>query len=194
MGDFNAVVGSVRSEAIGGVGAETESKNDNRFSEYSICAIDTCVGHGTKTWYGNGTVKAVRNGVIAVTNLCSFLLCRGVEPSESTRVDHRAHAVSFHSSTFHFQTSKKTRIHTRALPKVSRVLCGDAWRQKAFQQSLSCSVPKHIQIDEAYAEMVATIMEGATNVRLFVLPSADHPRGGQAPMHGAHCSQTYKKP
>ena len=130
MGDFNAVVGSVRSEAIGGVGAETESKNGSRFLEFldgdSMCAINTFVGDGSKTWNGNGTVKAVRNDFICCykSSLPSVVSCRildGVELSENTRVDHEALAVSFHSSTFHLQTSKKTRIRTCALPKVSRV-------------------------------------------------------------------------
>ena len=91
----------------------------------------------------------------------------GVELSENTRVDHRAFAVSSQSFAFHFQTSKKTRIHTRAPPRVSRVLCGDAWRQEAFQQCLPCSIPKHIQIDEADAEMVAKITEAATQRETF---------------------------
>ena len=34
IGDFIAMIGSVRSEAIGGVGAETESKNGSRFREF----------------------------------------------------------------------------------------------------------------------------------------------------------------
>ena len=50
MGDFNAAVGSVRSEVIGGVGAETESQNGSRFREFldgnSMCAINTFVGDG----------------------------------------------------------------------------------------------------------------------------------------------------
>ena len=130
MGDFNAMVGSVRSEAIGGVGVEIESKNGSRFREFldgnSMCAINTFVGDGGKTWYGNGTVKAVRNDFICfrkslLLSVVSCRILRGVELGENTRVDHRALAVSFHSSTFHLQTSKKTRIRTRAPPKDSRV-------------------------------------------------------------------------
>ena len=68
----------------------------------------------------------------------------------------------FQSSTFQFQTSKRARIRTRGPPKVSRIFCGDAWRQKAFQQCLRCATPKHVQIDEAYAEIVAKITEAAT--------------------------------
>ena len=168
MRDFNAMVGSVRSEAIGGVGAETESKNGSRFRIFldgtSMCAINTFAGDGSNTWYGKGTVKAVRNCFICCHKSLfpSVVSCRVIEEvelSENTRVDDRALAVSFHSSTFQFQTSKRTRILTRAPPKASRVLCGDSWRQKAFQQCLPCSIPKHIQIDEAYAEMVATQRE-----------------------------------
>ena len=168
------------SGAIGGVGAETESNNGSRFREFldgdSLCAIDTHVGDGSKTWYENGTVKAVRNDFICCHKslLPSVESCRildRAELTESKRVDHRALAVSFHSSTFHFHTTKKTRIHTRAPPKVSRVLCGDAWRQEAFQQRLSCSIPKHIQIDEAYAGMVAKITEAATPRETFRAPA-----------------------
>ena len=78
---------------------------------------------------------------------CCVVSRHRVELSENTRVDHRALAVSFHSSTFQCQTSKRTRIHTRAPPKVSRVFCGGSWRQEAFQQC---------------AEMVAKITEAAT--------------------------------
>ena len=176
MGDFNAMVGSVRSEAIGGVGAETESKNGSRFREFldgnSMCAINTFVEDGGNTWYGNGAVKAVRNDFICCHKslLPSVVSCRildGVELSENTRVDHRALAVSFHSSIFPLQTSKKTRIRTRAPPRISRVLCGDEW-QEAFQQCLPCAIPKHIQIDEAYAEIVTKITEAATQHDTFL--------------------------
>ena len=145
MGDFNAMVDGVRSEAIREVGAEIESKNGSRFREFldgnSMCAINTVVGDGGKTWYGNGTVKAVRSDFICCHKslLPPVVSCRildGVELSENTRADHRALAVSSHSSTFHLQTNKKTRIRTRAPPKVSRVSCGDMWRQEAFQQCL----------------------------------------------------------
>ena len=139
-----------------------------------MCAINTFVGDGIKTWYGNGTVNAIRNDFICCHKslLPSVVSCRifGVELTESTRVDHKATAVSFHSSTFHFQTSKMTRIHTRATPEASRVLCGDAWRKNAFQQCLPCSVPKHIQIDEAFAEIVAKITETATQRETFRAP------------------------
>ena len=51
MGDVNAMVGSVRSEAIGGVGAESESKSGSRFRDFldgtSMCAINTFVGDGS---------------------------------------------------------------------------------------------------------------------------------------------------
>ena len=44
-----------------GFGTETESKNGNRFREFldenNMCAINTFVGDGSKTWYGNGTGK-----------------------------------------------------------------------------------------------------------------------------------------
>ena len=138
-----------------GLGTETES-----------------IGDGSKTWYENGTVKADRNDFICCHKslLPSVVSCRfldGVELSVSTRVDHRALAVSFHGSDFNFQNSKKTRVHTRAPPNVSRVLSGDAWRQKALQQCLPCSIRKHIQIDEAYAEMVAKITEAATQRETF---------------------------
>ena len=62
------MVGSVRSEAIGGVGAETESQNGSRFRKLvdvnNMCAFNTFVCDGSTTWYGNGTVKAVRNDFI----------------------------------------------------------------------------------------------------------------------------------
>ena len=49
-GDFNVAVGSVRSEVIGGVGAETASKNGSRFRVFldgnSMCTINTFVGGG----------------------------------------------------------------------------------------------------------------------------------------------------
>ena len=48
MGDFNAVVGSVRSEAIGGVGAETESKNGSRF--HNFFGRDQCVRNQHICW------------------------------------------------------------------------------------------------------------------------------------------------
>ena len=177
MGDFSAMVGSVCSDAIGGVGAETESKNGSRFRKLVdvnyVCAINTFVGDGSTTWYGNGTVKAVRNDFICCHKslLPSVVSCRvldAVKLSENTRIDHRALAVSSHSPTFQFQNSKRTRIRPRAPPKVSRVLCGDAWRQEAFQQFLPCSIPKHVQIDEAYVELVAKITESATQQVIFL--------------------------
>ena len=163
MGDFNAMVGSVRSEAIGGLGLSFREFLDKN----SMCAINTFVGDGGKTWKRNGAVKAVRNDFICchkslVPSVVSCRILDGVELCDNTRVDHRAPAVSFRSSIFHWQTSKKTKIRTHAPPKTSRVLCGDELRQEAFQQCLPCAISKHIQSDEAYAEIVTKIPEAAT--------------------------------
>ena len=79
MGDFNAMVGSVRSGTIGGVGAETDPKNGSRFREFldrnSLCAINTFVGDGRKTWYGNGTVRAVRNDFHLLSQILAPFFC-----------------------------------------------------------------------------------------------------------------------
>ena len=76
----------------------------------SMYAINTFVGDGSKTWYGNGTGKAVRNDFICCrkSSLPSVVSCRvldEVELSEYTRVDHRAFAVLF--SQLHVSVSNQ---------------------------------------------------------------------------------------
>ena len=153
--------GSFCSEAFGGVGAETESKNvvENCWMG-SVCAQSThLLAMAVKRGMGMALSKLFETTSFAVTNLCSLLLCRVASMMEwnsvKTHASIRALAVSFHSSTFHVQTTKKTRICSSQ--SQSRFL----W-QEAFQQCLPCSFPKHIQIDEAYAEMVAKVTEAAT--------------------------------
>ena len=62
-------------------------------------AINTVVGDGSKTWFWNGTGKAVRNDFICChKSSLPSVVCRvldEVELSENTRVDHRALAVPF---------------------------------------------------------------------------------------------------
>ena len=128
-----------------------------------------------KRGFGMELVKQFGTTSFAVTNPRSLLLCRVASLMKWNSV--KTHALITEplpflsrSSTFQFQTSERTRIRTRAPPKVSRVSSGDPWRQKAFQQCLPCSIPKHVQIDEAYAEMVAKIIEAATQRETFRAP------------------------
>ena len=124
MGDFDAMVGSVRSEAIGGVGAETESKNCSRFRELldrnSMCAIDTFVGDGGKTWYGNGAVKAFRNDFICCHKslLPSVVSCRildGVELSEEHSVSITEHWPFLFTALFFICKPARRREFARML-------------------------------------------------------------------------------
>ena len=82
MGDINAVVGSVRSEAIGGVAAETESQNGSRFPDLwtrTACAQSThMLATAAKRGMRMAPLQQFETTLFAVTNLCSLLLCRVV--------------------------------------------------------------------------------------------------------------------
>ena len=111
----------------------------------------------------------------AVTNPCSLLSCRVVSLTEwnsvKTHVSIAEHWPFPLTALFFICKSARKRIRTRAPPKTSRVLCGDEWRQEAFQQCLPCAISKHIQIDEAYAEIVTRITKAATQHETFRAPT-----------------------
>ena len=143
----------------------------------TVCAQSThLLEMAVKRGMGMALSKQFETTSFAVTNPCFLLLSRVESLTERNSLKASVSITEhwlflFTAPLSHFHTTKKTRIHTRAPPKVSRVLCGDAWRQEAFQQRLPCSIPKHIQIDEAYAGMVAKISEAATPRETFRAPA-----------------------
>ena len=183
MGDFTAMVVSVRSEAIGGVGAETESKSGSRFREFldgnKMCAINTFVGDGNTTWYGNGTVKAVRNDFICCHKslLPSVASCRVLDESElsgNTRVDQPLPFL-FAAPRFQFQTCKRTRIRPCSQSRFYVVTCGGKKPSRSACRVLFQNTPKLMRRVLRWWRRSPKLR---LNIRHFVLLSADHPSGG----------------
>ena len=103
------MVGSVRSEAIGGVRAETESIHLLEKAKNVVWE-----------WCCQSSLKRLHLLSQIPVPFCRVVSCRildGVELSENTRVDHRALAVSFHSSIFSCKPVRRREFARVLLPR-----------------------------------------------------------------------------
>ena len=126
-----------------------------------------------KRGVGMALSKQFETTSFAVTHPCSLSVvsCRildGVELSKNTRVDHRAFAVSSAQAPLFISKPARRREFTHVLlPESVEFYVVKRGGKKPSNSCLPRSIPKHMQIDEAFAEMVAKITEAATQRETF---------------------------